>query len=163
MTKNILAIGAAATLVLLATVGAFAAQDRLPVLSSSLDLLAADTPTPDATQTATPEGTATETATAEPTATGTVEPTATGTLEATATGTPSGATETPTPEPTSTPDIHGIPEDNPAHHDDNGDDVCDKHETIIKTTPSGNLVRVPCETQKHNGSHGHGHGHNADE
>ena len=165
MTKKILAMGAAVTLVLLATVGAFASQDGLPVLqSSALEVLATDTP--GATETATPDGTATATptptGTAEPTATGTVEPTATGTVDATATGTPADATATPsgtpTPDATGTPegedDIHGIPDSNPVKHDDDGDGVCEKHETVVKTTPSGNKVRVPCQADKHNSEGG---------
>lgn len=152
MRRHILAIGIALTLGSLAAAGAFASNDRVRQLV--VDPTATETPV----DTQTPEATATPTDTVEPTATPTGE-TATATPTATgvpgATGTPE-ATETPsdtpeateTPEATGTPegdgDVGGIPEDNPSHHDDNGDGVCDKHETVIKTTPSGKKVRVPC-------------------
>ncbi|HEY8172068.1 MAG TPA: hypothetical protein VIH21_03190 [Dehalococcoidia bacterium] len=55
-------------------------------------------------------------------------------------------------------DHHGIPDDNPVHHPDDGDGVCEKHETVIKTTPSGNRVNVPC----HAGNHGKDDDDNAD-
>ena len=52
--------------------------------------------------------------------------------------------------------IKGIPTDNPNHHPDNGDGVCEKGETAIKTTPSGVKVNVPCQAAGHtnNGDHG---------
>ncbi len=57
-------------------------------------------------------------------------------------------------------DVHGIPAGNPNHHPDDGDGVCEKGETIIKTTPSGNKVNVPCHVQGGNGNgNGNGHGH----
>ena len=46
----------------------------------------------------------------------------------------------------------GIPDDNPSHEPENGDGICDRGETVVKTTPSGRLVTVPCQTA------GHGHG-----
>ena len=77
---------------------------------------------------------------------------------------------TPTPEPTedaeSTPtatptdddddeggprDVVGIPDDNPSKQPENGDGVCDKGETVIKTTPSGKQVNVPCQAVKEHG------------
>jgi hypothetical protein len=41
-------------------------------------------------------------------------------------------------------DVVGIPEDNPNHQPDDGDDECEKGETAVKTTPSGKQVNVPC-------------------
>ena len=143
------------------------------------------TGTPEATETpeatGTPEATdtpeATETPGSEPTetpeATETPGPGASETPEATptpeVTGTPEltptpGATETP--EPTPTPgngqrDVVGIPDDNPSHQPDDGDGLCEKGETVIKTTPGGNLVNVPCHSVEPGPpgfSHGHGHG-----
>jgi outer membrane biosynthesis protein TonB len=97
----------------------------------------------------------------------TVEPTATVEEEETATPTPTPEQideDTPTPEPTEvvepTPtaaaedgddeeegprDVVGIPDDNPSKQPENGDGVCDKGETVIKTTPSGKQVNVPCQ------------------
>jgi hypothetical protein len=67
-------------------------------------------------------------------------------------------------------DIVGIPEDNPNHQPDDGDDVCDKGETDIKITPSENQVNVPChalDPGPPSFSHGHhgdnGHGNNGDD
>lgn len=40
-------------------------------------------------------------------------------------------------------DIKGIPQENPNFVDDT-DGVCEKFEAAVKTTPSGNQVRVPC-------------------
>jgi hypothetical protein len=124
------------------------------------------TPTPEATETPEVSDTPEATETAQPTDT----PESTGTPEATptseATGTPE-ASETPeataTPEATGTPesgqrDVVGIPEDNPVHQPDDGDGVCEKGETTVKTTPSGNLVSVPChsvEPGPPSFSHGH--------
>ena len=45
-------------------------------------------------------------------------------------------------------DVHGIPDSNPSHHPEDGDGVCEKGETVIKTTPSGNRVNVPCHADK---------------
>jgi len=186
MVVAIVAVGAA--------VGTFASQDgpRGPSHgdSSQVGVLAAqettDTPepTPTGEATETPEGTPTPEATATPGATDTPEPTPT--LEATdtpePTGTP-GVTETPeatvtpavtdTPEASATPedgrrDIVGIPDDNPSHQPDDGDGVCEKGETTVKTTPNGNLVNVPChsvEPGPPSFSHGHqgGKGHSSGE
>lgn len=41
-------------------------------------------------------------------------------------------------------DVGGIPDHNPSHHPEDGDGVCEKGETVIKTTPSGRQVNVPC-------------------
>jgi hypothetical protein len=46
-------------------------------------------------------------------------------------------------------DVHGIPDSNPVYSPDDGDGVCEKHESVIKTTPSGNQVNVPCHAAKH--------------
>lgn len=43
-----------------------------------------------------------------------------------------------------TRDIKGIPADNSKFVDDT-DGVCDKFDAVVKTTPSGNEVRVPCQ------------------
>jgi hypothetical protein len=51
-------------------------------------------------------------------------------------------------------DTHGIPPSNPVFHPDNGDGVCEHGETVVKITPSGNRVTVPCQAV----SHGHGNG-----
>lgn len=136
--------------------------------------------TPEATPTPgpndTPEPTETPTATATPEASETPEltetPSATPTPEASntpeLTETPS---VTPTPEATGTPeatatpenddgnqrDIVGIPEDNPSHQPDDGDGLCEKGETIVKTTPSGNEVRVPCNAVEKPPSFSNGH------
>jgi hypothetical protein len=39
-------------------------------------------------------------------------------------------------------DVHGIPDSNPVYQPTDGH--CDKHESDIKITPSGNRVNVPC-------------------
>ncbi len=49
-------------------------------------------------------------------------------------------------------DVHGIPDSNPVHQPENGDGVCEHGETVVKITPSGNKVTVPCQAV----SHGHG-------
>ena len=51
--------------------------------------------------------------------------------------------------------IQGIPADNPQHHPADADGACDKGETIVKTTPSGVAVNVPCQTGE---DHGQGKG-----
>lgn len=160
LRQKVLGAGIALVLVSFAAVGAFAAQDAV-----TTELVPTETPTTEATATAAE--------TTEPTATSTTEPTETSTPEATETATPE-ATETPTAEATETPaatataeatettepeegqrDIKGIPSSNPSHDDGNGDDVCDKGETVIKTTPSGVQVRVPCQAAGHgNGNKG---------
>jgi hypothetical protein len=138
--------GAAGALALIVAVGAFASQDPISMIAED-PVDATETPVVDATET--PEATAT----GEPEATTTPEPTATGEPDATATGEPD-ATETPLPDATTTPEpeptedggddgIRGIPEDHPVFKEDD-DGVCEKHEWRVKTTPSGNQVRVPC-------------------
>ena len=113
-----------------------------------------ETPTAEATATVeevTPTPTATEVSEATPTPTPTAE-------EDTPTPTATPAEEaTPTPEPTEAGhrDVVGIPDSNPVKHPANDDGVCDKGETVIKTTPSGKQVNVPCQAVKN-----HGHGHN---
>ena len=42
-------------------------------------------------------------------------------------------------------DVVGIPDDNPSKQPENGDGVCEKGETVIKETPSGKQVNVPCQ------------------
>jgi hypothetical protein len=44
---------------------------------------------------------------------------------------------------------HGIPDSNPSHQPEDGDGVCEKGETVVKITPSGNHVTVPCQTTNH--------------
>lgn len=46
-------------------------------------------------------------------------------------------------------DPGGIPDDNPSHHPEDGDGECEKGETVIKTTPSGRQVNVPCNAVGH--------------
>ena len=149
MRQQVLAAIAGVTLASLAAVGAFASQDAVNLLEDPTETpIATDTPS-DPTETATPDGTET----AVPTATNTPEdgtPTSEATETATpeATGTPDDAT--PTPEATGTPggeeedDTRGIPDSNPSKHPEDGDGVCEKGETVVKTTPSGNKVTVPC-------------------
>ncbi len=172
MRQKITGAGIAAVLVSLAAVGAFASQDGLNLLALPTDtptatpvstntLIATDTPS----ATDTPAATGTPAATDTPAATSTPGPgeTATATGTPAATGTPSA---THTPAPSATPDdgggVHGIPTTNPSHHPEDGDGVCQRGETIVKTTPSGNKVTVPCQTAKHSESHGNpgnGRGH----
>ena len=123
-----------------------------------------------------------EEATSTPEAVDEATPTATPVVdEATPTPTPTEvdeATPTPVPEvdettptPTATPteddddeggprDVVGIPDDNPSKQPENGDGVCEKGETVIKTTPSGKQVNVPCQAVK---EHGNKAGHLEDE
>lgn len=51
----------------------------------------------------------------------------------------------------------GIPDHNPSHEPEDGDGECEKGETIVKTTPSGRQVTVPC----HAGHHGDDDGEEA--
>ena len=197
MRQKIIGAGIAVMLVSLAAVGAFASQDGVNLLATPADTLAVgDTPTVTDTTTATetasatdtPTATATDTAGRTATPTGTATPvgidTATSTATpggigtATATATPGGigtATATATPNPSSTPgdgeeeDTRGIPTSNPSHHPEDGDGVCEHGETVVKTTPSGNKVTVPCQTEKHGKNHaggnqtnGHGKGSGSD-
>ncbi len=169
MRQKIIGSGIAAMLVSLAAIGAFASQDGVNVLGTPADTLAVgDTPTVTETATATeatsvtdtPTATATDTAGA--TGTPTATPTPGGANTPTVTPTPGGidtATPTTTPEASSTPgggeeeDTHGIPSSNPSHHPEDGDGECEHGETIVKTTPSGNKVTVPCQTEKHGKKH----------
>ena len=185
MRQKMIGAGIAAMLVSLAAVGAFASQDGVNLLATPADTLAVgDTPTVTDTTTATETASATDTptATATDTAGGTATPTGTATPggidTATSTATPGGidtATATATPNPSSTPgdgeeeDTHGIPTSNPSHHPEDGDGVCEHGETVVKTTPSGNKVTVPCQTEKHGKNHaggnqtnGHGKGSGSD-
>lgn len=125
MKHKILAAVGGVVLVSLAAVGAFASQDAVSF-------------TEDETPTVTETVEATETPTETPESTQTAEPTAT-----------EEASETPEAEDTNDGDdeerdIRGIPDSNPVKSHENGDGVCDKHETVIKTTPSGVQVNVPC-------------------
>lgn len=168
MRQKIIGAGIAAMLVSLAAVGAFASQDGVNLLATPADtLVVGDTPTvtdtPTAAGTASATDTPTATATATDTAGATATPTATATPggagTATVTATPAGigtATATTTPDPSSTPgdgETHGIPTTNPSHHPEDGDGVCEHGETVVKTTPSGNKVTVPCQTEKHSNNH----------
>jgi hypothetical protein len=83
-------------------------------------------------------------------------PTPGGDVEATATPTPEGdveATPTATPEEdegdeTGPRDVVGIPDSNPVKQPEDGDGVCWKGETVVKTTPSGKQVNVPCQAAR---------------
>jgi hypothetical protein len=46
-------------------------------------------------------------------------------------------------------DVHGIPDSNPVFQPENGDGVCEHGETVVKVTPSGNKVTVPCQAVNH--------------
>ena len=130
-------------------ISTFASQDMLPGQSQD-EVTISQTAEETAVPTATPEGELEATAT--PTPESEAEPTATATPEATPTATPeaSEATATATPEDDETGprDVVGIPDDNPVKQPEDGDGVCEKGETVIKTTPSGNLVNVPCRAVK---------------
>jgi outer membrane biosynthesis protein TonB len=98
------------------------------------------TPTPvvdESTPTPTPEPNVDE-PTPTPEATEVVEPTPTATAE-------DGDDEGPR-------DVAGIPDSNPVKQPEDGDGVCEKGETVIKTTPSGKQVNVPCQAAKDLGS-----------
>jgi len=121
------------------------------------------------------EATATETPVVEeatPTETPVVEeatPTETPVVEE-ATSTPVPEVDEMTPTPTATVDdgddeegprdVVGIPDDNPSKQPEDGDGVCEKGETVIKTTPSGKQVNVPCQAVM---EHGNKAGHVEDE
>lgn len=87
------------------------------------------------------------------------------------TPTPTPAAEEGTPTPTATAadedhgprDVVGIPDDNPSKRPEDGDGVCEKGETVIKTTPSGKQVTVPCQADKSNKTHGHGNASDGDD
>ena len=130
-------------------VSTFASQDMLPGQSQD-EVTVSQTAEETVVPTATPEGeleaTATPTPESEPTATATPEAS-----EATPTPTPESepeATATPEDDETGPRDVAGIPDDNPVKQPEDGDGVCEKGETVIKTTPSGNLVNVPCRAVK---------------
>ena len=132
-------------------VSTFASQDMLPGQSQD-EVTISQTAEETAVPTATPEGEVEATAT--PTPESEADPTATATpeaSEATPTATPEGdpeATATPEDDETGPRDVVGIPDDNPVKQPEDGDGVCEKGETVIKTTPSGNLVNVPCRAVK---------------
>lgn len=156
MRQKMLGAALAITLVSLAAVGVFASQDAVSLLASPTDTATA-TSTATATVTGTPPATGTPSSTDTATATGTA---AAATATPSTTGTPQ-ATDTPEGTETAGPgeapdgrDIKGIPTSNPSHGDGDvdGDGACDKGETVIKTTPSGIKVRVPCQTEKHGGA-----------
>ena len=150
---------------------AFASQDSVfqgtysgtsQVVGQEETLTAEATDVIEATQT--PESTAVEEATATPTPAEVEEDTrtltATEVTEATPTPEPTEVTE-PTPTPGEGPrDVVGIPDDNPSKQPEDGDGVCEKGETVIKTTPSGKQVNVPCQAVK---EHGPKAGHVEDE
>ncbi len=132
---------------------AFASQDAvfLGPDGGTQQVVGADepTPTPDvANPTATPVDDSTPTPTPEAD-----QPTPTSTADAggDATATPSADNSgdaTPGPR-----DVVGIPDSNPVKQPENGDGVCQKGETVVKTTPSGRQVNVPCNAvDKTNGS-----------
>jgi glucose/arabinose dehydrogenase len=126
-----------AVLALAAVVGTFASQEEVQIQEEPT-VEASPTPTDTATSEPTEEPTATPTDVAEPTEEPTDVPDA-----------------TETPGPTETPDdddVHGIPEEHPVFTPDD-DGECEKHESAIKTTPSGTMVRVPCHAadKKHDG------------
>jgi hypothetical protein len=183
LTHKLVAAGAVALLAGGAAVGAFASQDNLPGQTphtsvTQLDSTSTSTATVTATATGTETGTSTTTATV--TATGTTTPTVdsedarhgdcttSATVSATAT-----ATATPTATSTATAaagganddqgengnsnhdcDIKGIPSTNPNHQPEATPGVCQKGETVIKTTPSGEQVNVPCQAADKGAGHG---------
>jgi outer membrane biosynthesis protein TonB len=153
MMQKIVGAGIGVVLVSVAAIGAFASQDA--VSTQEVD----ETPTVEAT--GTPEATEEPTAepTEEPTAEPTEEPTAEPTEEAT-----QEPEETPTPEDVENGEngengdneereIAGIPDHNPNFTDHDGEGDCEKGHAVIKTTPSGKQVRVPCQATK-NGNPG---------
>jgi hypothetical protein len=148
----------------------FASQDsvfRGAVSGTSEVVGQEETPTAEATDvieaTPTLESTAVEEATATPTPAEVEEdtptPTPTEVNEDTPTPEPTEATPTPTPGEGQR-DVVGIPDSNPSKQPEDGDGVCEKGETVIKTTPSGKQVNVPCQAVK---SHGNKAGHGDDE
>src|SRR5581483_4395718 len=151
MRQKIIAAVVGTGLVGLAAVGAFASQDAVDLGGGHISAL-------EVTETATDTATATDTVTVDETATDTPTATETPTPEAT-------ETETATPEATATGEgdddgereIKGIPTTNPSHHPEDGDGECEKGETVVKTTPSGVQVNVPCQAA---GDHGESKDHN---
>ena len=140
---------AAAAIISTGAVATFASQDVVFQGGSVVSEEATATPVPDGEATATPvveEPTATpeeatptpvvDEPTPTPEATEVVEPTPTATVE---------GEEGPR-------DVVGIPDSNPVKSPEDGDGVCEKGETVIKTTPSGKQVNVPCQAAKDLGS-----------
>ena len=134
-----------------AVIGVSAAGGISPLGHRAAEEVVSDIETP--TVTPTDEAVATPTSTSE--ATATMTPTETSVPEATGTPTP-----TATPggdEENGQRDILGIPTANPSHIDEDGDGICEKGEVVIKETPKGNSIRVPCQAAEPNG-HPEGHG-----
>lgn len=69
------------------------------------------------------------------------QPEASGTAEASATPEAEGTARA----------VGGIPTTNPSHQPEATPGVCNKGETIVKTTPSGEQVTVPCQTGEDHG------------
>jgi hypothetical protein len=151
--QKIIATGAGIVLVSLAAVGAFASQDGMTFQELEA------TETSEATETLEP------TETVEPTPTEEAEPTE----EAVEADEPTDCSEGEDEEEldaagegeaTDGDGCHGIPDSNPVFGPDDGDGECEKHETGTKTTPSGNVVNVPChasdaEKDEHENSNKH--------
>jgi hypothetical protein len=142
MPQKLIAIIAGMSLVTLAAVGVFASQDAITTQEE---------PTPEATATLQPDATATELPDA--TETPSPEPTATEFVEATAT--PDDADDEGEDGDDGDDqgqdgqrEIGGIPQSNPNFVDEDGDGECEKGEAVVKTTPSGRQVRVPCHAAK---------------
>jgi hypothetical protein len=138
MRQKLIATAMGVALVGLAAVGAFASQDAVHVQSE----------TPTATSTAHPG--AAHTPKAEKT-----RPDDADTPDATDADAADSDANDGTPRA-----VKGIPTTNPSHHPDDGDGICEKGETAIKTTPSGVQVNVPCHAADHtnNGKHTGQHG-----
>ncbi len=147
MRQKLIATVLGVGLIGLAAVGAFASQDAVHTN--------VDAPTATSTVPGPDTATATNTVVGTPTATNTPEATATSTETAQATGTKRPEAEG-TEGPESERTVKGIPTDNPNHHPDNGDGICEKGETAIKTTPSGVQVNVPCQAAEHANKGNHG-------
>lgn len=155
-------IGGALGIVLssFAAIGAFASQDSLPLVGGVLGEHSGPVALEESTTpTETVEATETTEATETPEATETTEPTEEPTDEPT-----EEATEEPTEEATESAevedqrDILGIPEDHPVFTEEAEEGSCEQHQFAVKTTPSGNEVRVPCVVVEKD----HGHGHEVD-
>ena len=165
MKHKAIAIAAAAVLSV-GSAAAFASQDG--VFLGTDDGTASQVVGEEATST--PEAVDEATSTATPVVDeATLTPTPTEVDEATPTPVPEVDETTPTPTATPTEDdddeggprdVVGIPDDNPSKQPENGDGVCEKGETVIKTTPSGKQVNVPCQAVK---EHGNKAGHLEDE
>jgi hypothetical protein len=147
MKPYLIAAVAGVAIASMAAIGTFAAEDLTgQVGDETVVALETETATPETTETPTDATPTPEDATPTPEdATPTPEdatPTATGTSEPEATPTEDGDGEG------GPRDIKGIPTHNPNWTDDDGDGICEKGEAKIKTTPSGNQVRVPCHAGK---------------